>query len=1180
MLTHRQTKIAIAATMLISIMRSALGAVSYEQLPFTADPYEKWKGWQTGSAAVSTPELRDGNVYNLTPAQIIYYAALENNINPVLLLTKLQAEQSLISQSYKQPELGRKLERAVGYGYTDSNPGDSRWAGFYPQLVGLSYEFSEMRKKLSFHDAFLSYTPREEKYVEFVNIYAGYAQKMNAISGRSYSVRPTSSGYTDDFRDVSAAHIQSFLNLFGGNLKGTSLFPRDMDPLPRFDAKIVALPNIPTQMNAGETLKFQVKTDRKATSVSIVFTNPPAERFLTTVDNKTWDFEQTIEQANNRTWLIRVVSVAKVSDERFGGNINVIGGAASSLAQWQIDNINYANSQNALYKINPLISVYGNTCGTYTFCYAWSRNAPGSPIGKGWASAYDAFVQLVGAKKATQDPDFSHAPIGSIVFYKRGKYGHAAIKVNETNVISQGQLGANDCTISSVRWDSISGYAGYYAPAPGSTLLMDANAVPKTQQVTRIAFLTALSSAIDGFDRTLPVDPMSKATTMGILSDPSNFFPTNPILRQDAARLISRSLDYFEKKGWVFPKTGNRYLFSNDQDTVNDTALYPIAARMGEFKIFMGSLQENGSAYFYGPRQMTKYEANTVKDRFAALLSSGTAPTPTTNRAPAVSGLTVNNATSTTVSGGFTVSDADNDSITKLRVHIGRSSGGSDCVIDIGGTYTGIQSGGYKSFSSANCAGVLTSAGTYYAKVEAWDTKGAQAPIISTSFAYTPTVTNRAPTVSGLTVNNTTSTTVSGGFTVSDVDNDSITKLRVHIGRSSGGSDCVIDIGGTYTGIQSGGYKSFSSANCAGVLTSAGTYYAKVEAWDTKGAQAPITSTSFTYTPAVVNYAPTVSGLTVNNTTSTTVSGGFTVADAENDAITKLRVHIGRSSGGSDCVIDIGGSYTDIQSGGYKSFSSANCAGVLTSAGTYYAKVEAWDTKGAQAPITSTSFTYTPAVVNYAPTVSGLTVNNTTSTTVSGGFTVSDVDNDSITKLRVHIGRSSGGSDCVIDIGGGYTDIQSGGYKSFSSANCASVLNSAGTYYAKVEAWDTKGAQAPITSTSFTYNPPLENRPPAVYGVVVNNTYSSTISGNFFITDPDGDNITKLRIHVARYSGGSECVIDVGYYNGVQTGGYKSFASNVCAGIFNYSGTYYAKIEAWDTLGHQAPVVSTTFLRY
>ena len=146
MLTHRQTKVAIAATILISIMRSALGAVSYEQLPFTADPYEKWKGWQTGSAAVSTPELRDGNVYNLTPAQIIYYAARENNINPVLLLTKLQAEQSLISQSYKQPELGRKLERAVGYGYTDSNPGDSRWAGFYPQLVGLSYEFSEMRK--------------------------------------------------------------------------------------------------------------------------------------------------------------------------------------------------------------------------------------------------------------------------------------------------------------------------------------------------------------------------------------------------------------------------------------------------------------------------------------------------------------------------------------------------------------------------------------------------------------------------------------------------------------------------------------------------------------------------------------------------------------------------------------------------------------------------------------------------------------------------------------------------------------------------------------------------------------------------------------------------------------------------------------------------------------------------
>ncbi|MEI7426251.1 MAG: hypothetical protein WCK16_05030 [Candidatus Moraniibacteriota bacterium] len=46
----------------------------------TADPCNAWArpGWQEGSDAVITPELRDGNASYLWPAEIIYFSIMEN----------------------------------------------------------------------------------------------------------------------------------------------------------------------------------------------------------------------------------------------------------------------------------------------------------------------------------------------------------------------------------------------------------------------------------------------------------------------------------------------------------------------------------------------------------------------------------------------------------------------------------------------------------------------------------------------------------------------------------------------------------------------------------------------------------------------------------------------------------------------------------------------------------------------------------------------------------------------------------------------------------------------------------------------------------------------------------------------------------------------------------------------
>lgn len=211
---------------LVTAMLFAAMTTAYAQ-PFNPDPTQKWKNpdWMPGGkAAIVTPELRDGRVYQLTPAQIIYYSAKENGVNPLLLLVKIQAEQSLIKQTFDAATLERKLSRVVGYGIPERDIFLEKWPGYYPQLVGMSYEFWTMAKKKDFHSAFLEYTPHEDKYTELVNMYQEYAPVLNRVAGKNYPARPQSSGYLYDFRDVNADHIQSFLDNYAGPLKNKQLF--------------------------------------------------------------------------------------------------------------------------------------------------------------------------------------------------------------------------------------------------------------------------------------------------------------------------------------------------------------------------------------------------------------------------------------------------------------------------------------------------------------------------------------------------------------------------------------------------------------------------------------------------------------------------------------------------------------------------------------------------------------------------------------------------------------------------------------------------------------------------------------------------------------------------------------------------------------------------------------------
>lgn len=173
-----------------------------------------------------TPQFQDcQNLSTLSPAEFIYYAAQENNVNPVLLIAKLQDEQSLITNT--PTDLEWKLKRATGYGMSDI--GDApHYYGFFPQIVGCAYQFRLYRDNYgySFQQAYQTYTTWSYGYTNFTsNLYPVYADRMNTIANTNYSLYPSSYGYYNDFKNqVSIADIQALLNYFGGPLMDENLF--------------------------------------------------------------------------------------------------------------------------------------------------------------------------------------------------------------------------------------------------------------------------------------------------------------------------------------------------------------------------------------------------------------------------------------------------------------------------------------------------------------------------------------------------------------------------------------------------------------------------------------------------------------------------------------------------------------------------------------------------------------------------------------------------------------------------------------------------------------------------------------------------------------------------------------------------------------------------------------------
>lgn len=144
--------------------------------------------------AISEWNLVDiaNGVKSKSPAEIIYLAAKENSINPVLLLAKIQQEQSLITQSATQ----HKLNRATGYGIPNSNPaGDPKYASFLAQTTGLTYQFDKFRTEgKNIRQAYDIYTVdntgQDASYDRFESIYLSYKAVMEGILNANNSSSP------------------------------------------------------------------------------------------------------------------------------------------------------------------------------------------------------------------------------------------------------------------------------------------------------------------------------------------------------------------------------------------------------------------------------------------------------------------------------------------------------------------------------------------------------------------------------------------------------------------------------------------------------------------------------------------------------------------------------------------------------------------------------------------------------------------------------------------------------------------------------------------------------------------------------------------------------------------------------------------------------------------------------
>lgn len=175
----------------------------------SADWMHKSVEWSTGKDALVTEELKNGNPeHNLSPAELIYFCAKENNINPVLLLALIE-NQDLLTKNDSYGDFELRLSDACNY-----DIGSGKYRGFFVQLVASSFQFWLDRSNgLSFRQSYENYFDGRYSLEEFMVIYARIVGEINQMFGKNYATNPDpNSGeiFTEN-RDLTIEQILIYL---------------------------------------------------------------------------------------------------------------------------------------------------------------------------------------------------------------------------------------------------------------------------------------------------------------------------------------------------------------------------------------------------------------------------------------------------------------------------------------------------------------------------------------------------------------------------------------------------------------------------------------------------------------------------------------------------------------------------------------------------------------------------------------------------------------------------------------------------------------------------------------------------------------------------------------------------------------------------------------------------------
>ncbi len=227
----------------------------------------------TNSIAKTNPLSEKSTAQTLTPAEIIYYACVENNMNVVWMLAKLQDEQSLIASTTAQDNYQTALNRAVGYmkienGIRSHYVAGEKFCGFIGQVIGATWQYNDyIESGITDAEAcYNRYTPPEEAgntpYDEFIStFYQPYAtwfdENMSGIGG----------GETTEFLDYPVITSPSE----NGNYSAGNAITFSWNAVSDATYYLIGVKNLTTDETlTGEILGVSSDEDNRTSKTSLV----------------------------------------------------------------------------------------------------------------------------------------------------------------------------------------------------------------------------------------------------------------------------------------------------------------------------------------------------------------------------------------------------------------------------------------------------------------------------------------------------------------------------------------------------------------------------------------------------------------------------------------------------------------------------------------------------------------------------------------------------------------------------------------------------------------------------------------------------------------------------------------------------------------------------------------------